>query len=730
MARGRRKRPSKLAEFQQASPFSASMGDEAARYAAQMGQTGRGTPLDPREEALFQLEQERARGGPTRAMEESLDPDTSIELLQQVSANPKLGPAARLREMTSILNRARRQAVGQALDIQSPDIISEAEASPGRMDFPPAVVQGRPPTPRMEFPPAVVSVDPAESLARRRGEMTKAAPRVRSPTMELGGVVPEVSARPSRPAARLQEMTGQLQAGTQKALGQALQIQSPIGGPASTTFAGAKGALTAGAPKPGTEGALDVPDPPGADPRQPPPPPARPQVLGSGSTTTQGQQVSLEEQVLNAEHRLKLSQLHEELHPAQEELQTEESALALAKGGILKEQQARTEDIHAQHETRRMEVQGRIEETETQLAQMREAAASERVNPDHWWATRSSGQRVALGIGMLLSGFAEGFSDGKIKNAVTAMINRQIDRDIKAQQANIAKAAGERRELMGILSILERRAGNINVAEAQTRAMLAQDIANKLGQASMKHFDPISRAKLELSRIAAKKVQMEEEYKARVAMHPRKVVSKTSRWRQVPAGGPGMAVDPKLTGAMQKEAKHIAGLKEGSDALVGLMGSYLQTGAKGRQYLKGLYGKALNVVGFGSEEGAVIAERNLVTGEMVKKIFGGHASDPDRRFLAEVFPKYGDPANVKVRKFRKIQARRASKFAAYGRAMAQLGQSRLAAIYADKTAGIKRETASVIRAFGMSTAVPGARSPKTRPSGPPVNPWKKGGTMR
>lgn len=57
------------------------------------------------------------------------------------------------------------------------------------------------------------------------------------------------------------------------------------------------------------------------------------------------------------------------------------------------------------------------------------------INPDHYRESMSAGKKVRTAIGLALGGFSSGFSGGN--NPAMDFLNKQIDRDIESQKANI-----------------------------------------------------------------------------------------------------------------------------------------------------------------------------------------------------------------------------------------------------------------------------------------------------
>lgn len=69
-----------------------------------------------------------------------------------------------------------------------------------------------------------------------------------------------------------------------------------------------------------------------------------------------------------------------------------------------------------------------------------QATLNAKVDPNRVWATADIGQRVAAGIGILLSGIGSGLGGGP--NMALQVIDRTIDRDIDAQKTNLEHQKG------------------------------------------------------------------------------------------------------------------------------------------------------------------------------------------------------------------------------------------------------------------------------------------------
>lgn len=60
---------------------------------------------------------------------------------------------------------------------------------------------------------------------------------------------------------------------------------------------------------------------------------------------------------------------------------------------------------------------------------------SQKMNPDHFWETRSTGQKISAAIGLVLGGIGAGLTKGP--NYALQVIDKAIDRDIEAQKFNL-----------------------------------------------------------------------------------------------------------------------------------------------------------------------------------------------------------------------------------------------------------------------------------------------------
>lgn len=97
---------------------------------------------------------------------------------------------------------------------------------------------------------------------------------------------------------------------------------------------------------------------------------------------------------------------------------------------------------------------------------------SMRVDPDHFWASRNTGQKIAAAVGVLLGGL------GKGPNEAIGIIDRAIAKDLQVQQQNIGhRRAGLDTKARGQLQIMDhlRQQGMDDYAQIKLSSAIAYD---------------------------------------------------------------------------------------------------------------------------------------------------------------------------------------------------------------------------------------------------------------
>lgn len=109
------------------------------------------------------------------------------------------------------------------------------------------------------------------------------------------------------------------------------------------------------------------------------------------------------------------------------------------------------------------------------------------INPNHYLEGQGTLGRIAIGIGLMVSGLGAGMSGQK--NLAAEYLNQQIDRDINAQKANLGKKET-------VLSAYYKKYGNMIDAERAAYATQNAVYAAKIEQAAAKATSPLVKSQL------------------------------------------------------------------------------------------------------------------------------------------------------------------------------------------------------------------------------------------
>lgn len=93
----------------------------------------------------------------------------------------------------------------------------------------------------------------------------------------------------------------------------------------------------------------------------------------------------------------------------------------------------------------------------------------QKVDPDRFWNNKSTGQKISIGIGLMLGGIGSGLTGGP--NTAAQMINSAIDNDIQAQKLDIDSAMAKKSMALELVKMdLQRMAANRPDPVAQLQA--------------------------------------------------------------------------------------------------------------------------------------------------------------------------------------------------------------------------------------------------------------------
>lgn len=126
-----------------------------------------------------------------------------------------------------------------------------------------------------------------------------------------------------------------------------------------------------------------------------------------------------------------------------------------------------------------------------------EAAQAGKIDPNHFWESRSTGQKIMAAIGIALGGIGGGLS-GHGGNVAMDVINKAIDRDIDAQKFNASHKQSTFQNQMGIYGMMRQRFGDERQAEAATRMAYLQNVEMQLKDTAAKYQSPEMQAKFNM----------------------------------------------------------------------------------------------------------------------------------------------------------------------------------------------------------------------------------------
>jgi len=257
------------------------------------------------------------------------------------------------------------------------------------------------------------------------------------------------------------------------------------------------------------------------------------------------------------------------------------------------------------------------------------------INPEQFWTGDKNGNgghsRIMAGIGMLIAGFNPTGSP----NAAIQYLEKQMDNNLKAQQANLDSK-------QSLLRANMQHFGNLKDAMAMSRAQMNDMMAVQLEQAANKAATPAAKAQ---AMQAAGMFRMQADAQSAQAAQGRTMNAMVQAARQDPSKAEDMltvmeAQDPKRAAQMRELLVPGAGFassKEGAKVVresIGLTKSVADDVQRLRELAK-KSGKSLNP--------KIIAEvdtiRNGLIGKLRVPITGpGAMSDGEREMLQKMIP--------------------------------------------------------------------------------------------
>jgi hypothetical protein len=156
------------------------------------------------------------------------------------------------------------------------------------------------------------------------------------------------------------------------------------------------------------------------------------------------------------------------------------------------------EDLRVQQLLDKQQLDEGRQALETHAQQLNDQAvrlANQKVDPEHYMATRSAGQKVMMALSLMFSGAVAGLKGGP--NQTMEMIKGAIDDDNKAQMQNIENSRQGVAQQQGILADKMKLFGNKEAALAAARQEQLQGVAAQIDDVARQYQSPQIMAKAE-----------------------------------------------------------------------------------------------------------------------------------------------------------------------------------------------------------------------------------------
>ena len=212
-------------------------------------------------------------------------------------------------------------------------------------------------------------------------------------------------------------------------------------------------------------------------------------------------------------------------------------AAALAAVAEARMNPMRREEIAADAEANRMEIESSMERTFAELAKI-DREASEKIDPQRHWKTEGVGSKMEAFAAAGLYALGQSISGMGGGNPILDNINKMISNDLSAQRADLAnlssRAAGKR----NLLGFYRQMLGDEDAAEAMAYKRLAADAADKMrGMAASSKISAL-RAATQITAMKLDKASMDAANAAALKMQDKVVIRSPYKESAATIGAP------------------------------------------------------------------------------------------------------------------------------------------------------------------------------------------------
>lgn len=130
--------------------------------------------------------------------------------------------------------------------------------------------------------------------------------------------------------------------------------------------------------------------------------------------------------------------------------------------------------------------QDHFDELSSEYKNFMQDIQNQHIDPNHYWASKSTAAKVSTGLGLILGGIGAGLTGQS--NAALEFLQKNIERDVESQKANLGKSES-------LLNANMKQFGNLKDATDMTRIMQQGIVANQLQSIAAQNTDPVAKAR-------------------------------------------------------------------------------------------------------------------------------------------------------------------------------------------------------------------------------------------
>ena len=154
--------------------------------------------------------------------------------------------------------------------------------------------------------------------------------------------------------------------------------------------------------------------------------------------------------------------------------------------------QDRRREIDEDNAIRMEEDRAQVDQAFTAYQEANDALGDQEIDPDRWWNSKSTGQKIAAGLSMMISGYLAA-SEGRA--AGPSIIERAIDKDIKMQLADMKLAERGVQRSGNMLAHFKDRLGTTEKAVAALKVKAWDNALAQVRLSNLKQKSPMAKLK-------------------------------------------------------------------------------------------------------------------------------------------------------------------------------------------------------------------------------------------